>query len=111
MHILLESWPEIRYLRELPERQIRSYIDRAAPQMIDCLHQIVLNLLYSGAEKNGISLSTAHIKKLKKHKNHMVKLAKTTNKKKQRKLLKKGGMVLELLTVLSSVIATLAATL
>ena len=75
--------------------------------VIECLFQVALNLVYGSKARNGIELSPVHLKVLKKHKRALMKLIKTKKPSLQRKLLK-GGAAIALLSVLASVIASLA---
>ena len=107
MDIVTECLPELRYLLSLSKSQSRKYIQQASPMVIECLFQVALNLVYGSKARNGIEVSPAHLKTLKKHKRTLMKLIRTKKPSLQRKLLK-GGAAVALLTVLASVIATLA---
>ena len=110
MHILVECLSELRYLGSLRGRRLSKYIHTASKRLIDCIQQIALNILYSN--KNGLNIKKSHLKKLKKHKKQLIKLVHTKNHTKKRQILKKqGGMILEMLSILSTVIASLAAAL
>ena len=63
------------------------------------------------SHRTGMSIKPKDLKKLKPHKKSLVSLIHFKNHKKKRKILKKGGVVLGLLSVLATVIASLAAAL
>ena len=91
MKIVLKCLPELRYIRGLSEKQRQKYMREASPRLTECLYQIALNLVYSVSDYNGITLSTAHVQHLKKHKKSLISLIKTKNHKNRKKVLKKGG--------------------
>ena len=107
----MECLPELRYIRGLSERQRQKYMREASPRLTECLYQIALNLVYSGSDYNGIALSAVHVQRLKKHKKSLTSLIKTKSHQSRKKVLKKGGVIVELLSVLAGVIATLVAAL
>ena len=109
MHILVECLSELRYLGSLRGKKLVKYIHNASKRLIDCLQQIALNILFS--HRTGMSIKPKDLKKLKPHKKSLVSLIHSKNHKKKRKILKKGGVVLGLLSVLATVIASLAAAL
>lgn len=110
MHILVECLSELRYLGSLRGKKLSKYIHKASKRLIDCIQQIALNILYSN--KNGLNIKKSRLKKLKKHKKELIKLVYTKNHTKKKQILKKkGGMVLEMLSILATVIASLAAAL
>ena len=111
MQLVLKCLPELRDIRGLSEQQRQKNMREASPRLTECLFQIALNLVYSGSDYNGIALSTAHVQRLKKHKKSLTSLIKTKSHQKRKKVLKKGGVIVELLSVLAGVIATLVAAL
>ena len=111
MHLLIATLPELRYVKGLTEKQRKKYLKGASPQLVECFYQIGLNFLYAGKDTNGIMLEPAHIKRLKKHKKSLISLVRAQNSKTKRKHILKGGFALELLSLLSVVIASLASAL
>ena len=111
MDILTDCLPELRYLLSLSKAQSRKYLNKASPKLIECLFQVALNLVYASKEGNGLTLLPHHISPLKKHRSTLLKLVKSRQISHRRKLLKKGGSATALLTVLASVIASLASML
>ena len=111
MEIVSECLPEIRYFLNLSKSQSKKYLAEASPKFIECLYQITINLLYGHKVKNGLTLNAHHVKQLKRHKKTFLKLVKTKRPSHQRKLLQKGGSSIALLSVLASVISSLASVL
>ena len=110
MHILVECLSELRYLGSLRGKKLRNYIHSASKRLIECLSQIALNILYS--HLNGFNIKKAQLKKLQKHKKSLLNLVHTKKHKKKKNILKKkGGMILEMLSILATVIGSLAAAL
>ena len=109
MHILVECLPALRYVQTLKNGRLKSYLNRCSPRILDCLQQIALNILFS--HKNGMKIKKEKIKRLKRHKKDLIRLVHSTDINKKRQILKKGGLVLGLLTVMGSVIAALAASI
>ena len=103
---------ELRFIGSLKGKRLVDYIKNdASPQIIKCLREIALNILYS--HTNGMKIQKKQLNKLKKHKKNLIELSKTEHLPKQKKILirNKGGAVIGMLTVLASVIASLAAAL
>ena len=111
MQLIIATLPELRYVRGLTEKQRQKYLKNASAQLVECFFQIGLNFLYADQNTNGITLKPVHIKRLKKHKKSLLSLVNTKNLKQRRKVLLKGGFALELLSLLSVVIASLASAL
>ena len=108
MKILKECMPQLRYMGSLNKKALIKYIDTSHPRVIRCLYEIALNILFS--HKNGLKISKKQLKPLKKHKKALLALVKTSELLKRKKILKKGGLVIGLLTVMATVITALAAT-
>lgn len=112
MHILEECFSELRYIGSLKGSRLINYIKKeASPKIIKCLQEIAINILYS--HTNGMKIKKNELKKLKRHKKNLIDLTKTDHVPTQKKILvkQKGGAILGMLSVLASVIASLAATL
>ena len=110
MHILEECLSELRYAGSLKGQKLINYIkNEASPKTIKCLQEIAINILYS--HTNGMNIKKSQLKKLKRFKKNMIDLTKTDHLPTQKKILakNKGGAVLGMLSVLASVIASLAA--
>ena len=110
MDILTRYLPELSHIQSLPKSKVGKYIKKAKPGLIECLAQIALNIVYASQISNGLPVKPHHAKKLSKYKKPLLSLVKTKATAKRKRLLK-GGLVLELLTVLSAVIASLASIL
>lgn len=108
MDLVTDCLPEIRYFLSLSKLKSQKYIKEASPKFIECLRQIAINIVYGGKHTNGLDISPAHVKPLKKHKSTLLQLTKTKKPSAHRRLLKKGGVAVALLAVLGSVIGTLA---
>jgi len=112
MHIVVICAPHLKHLGSLRGSELTKAISKTPPKVIDCLHQIGLNFLYS--DLSGIKAKKSHIKrKLAPHKKELIKLAHSKSRKQQRQILKRrgGGLAVSLLTLLSSVILAVAAAL
>ena len=73
MEHLKRCIPELRYLKvQLDLQQRDEYVKASKPELINCLVQVVLNLMY--ANKNGLPLTQTHIELLKPFKNIMKKI-------------------------------------
>ena len=108
MDLLKECLPEFRYLLTLSKPQSHKYLSKAPLKLIKCLYHVALNIVYGGKETNGFDIQPDHVKSLKKHRQTLLRLVKTKKPSLQRRLLKRGGAGVALLTVLATVIATLA---
>ena len=102
--------PELSAIQRMSKVQVQKYIKKAKPGLIECLAQIALNLVFSSQIQNGLRLKPAHVKRLKKYKKPLLSLVRTKATAKRKRLLK-GGLILEMLTVLGAVIASLASIL
>ena len=110
MQIIIDNLPELRYLQTLPKAQAKKYLEKASKKLTRCFYEIALNLVYSGKNRNGLALNPSHKRKLKKFKRPLMKLIKTKSHPIRKKLLK-GGLAIQLLSVMSAVIASLASIL
>ena len=110
MHILISLLPELRYIQTLTKRQADKYLKKASKELTKCFFEIALNLVYSGRNRNGLPLSAGHVRKLKKFKRPLMKLVKSKSHNSRKKHLK-GGLAIQLLSVMSAVIASLASIL
>ena len=91
MDDLKRSLPELRYVfHHLKKNERVDYIRTASAGLIECLNQIIINLLYS--HKNGMNLTSSQIKKLKPHKSVMKKFISTKSFSVKRKLLKNSAL-------------------
>lgn len=109
MDLLKECLPEFRYLLTLSKPQSQKYLTKASPKLIKCLYHVALNIVYGGKDTNGLDIRPEHVKPLKKHRQNLLRLVNTKKTSLQRRLLKRGGAAVALLTVLATVIGTLAA--
>lgn len=99
-----------RHLGSLKGRSLNKAIDKLPPHAIRCLWEIAVNFIFS--PYNGLRIYKNLIKKKTlKHKKTLLKLIKTNQLKKQRKILKSGGVSLALLSLLATVIASVASIL
>jgi hypothetical protein len=110
MEVLLECLPELQFISSLSEKEVDKYIRTAHPRVINCLWEITLNLVYSKEIPNGLKVGPLHVKRLSKYKRPLKALIKARNTRQRKKLLR-GGVVIQLLSVLAGVIATIASLL
>ena len=102
MECLKQTLPELRYLYYHMNRKERNeYIQSASPKLMQCLNEIVINLLYS--HKNGLNLSKNELKKLSPYKNAMKKIVLSKSVSAKRKLLKNSLLEILLSTILAIV--------
>ena len=86
MDSLLQNLPEIRYLYyHLNNRKRSNYVKYGSKALVDTLANVALNLVFSN--KNGIKLSAAQIKTLKKQKKALMRLILAKTVETKRKLL------------------------
>ena len=83
---------------------------KASKDLTKCFFESALNIVYSGSKRNGVALTAGHMRKLKKFKRPLMKLVKSKSHKSRKKHLK-GGIAIQLLSVMSAVIASLASIL
>ncbi len=94
-------------LLSLKGRALQRAVDKLPSHTIRCLHRIAINLVFS--PYNGFRIRSDLIKKkLFPHKRILLKLIKERQRQKQRKILRKGGISLTILSLLAAVIASVA---
>ena len=112
MHIVSLCAPQLRHLGSLKGRHLTKALSKTSNKVIDCLYQIGLNFLFN--DLSGIKAKKKDIKKkLTSHKKDLIKLAHSKSRKKKRQILMRrgGSLTISLLSLLSTVIAAVAATL
>lgn len=100
---------KFRILGSLKGKKLEKAIESAPSHLIKCLYELSLNLVYS--PYNGFRLYKKLIKKkIKPFETIILRLIKSKRRSDQRKLLKKGGggVTLAILSLLSSIIASVA---
>lgn len=107
MKIVKKCLGELRYLQSLKKKKRDVYIKNASDTILECLKQVALNELY--AKYNKLPVGPKEIKILKPYKKTLLKLIQAKTEEEKRKHLLRGGVVTAILTVLGSIIATLAA--
>lgn len=81
--------PVLYYLAKCKQPAANSIIQKAEPELIDCVSDICHNIL-----KGNAKLSTTQKQKLSKYKQQIRKIAnKTTTRRQKRKLIQKGGFL------------------
>ena len=94
-------------LLSLRGKALQRAIDKLPNHTIRCLYRIAVNLVFS--PYNGLRTHSDLIKKkIFPHKKILLKLIKERQRGKQRKLLKKGGITIAILSLLAAVIASVA---
>ena len=94
-------------LLTLRGKALQRAVDKLPAHSIRCLHRVAINLVFS--PYNGFRIRSDLIKKkLFPHKKILLKLIKERQRQKQRKILRKGGISLTILTLLAAVIASVA---
>ena len=102
MEVLKQCLPELRHvLYDLDADEREVYIKNASPLIIQCINEIVINLLYS--HKNGIKLNRIQLDRLRNHQTQMKKYVLTKTVMKKRKLLK-NNLLTDLLTTIIEVV-------
>lgn len=112
MELVQKCLQKFRWLGSLQGKKLEKAINQLPDHAIRCLYELSLNLVFS--PYNGFRLHKTLIKKkIQPFKNTILKLIKTKKRKQQRKLLRKGGggVTLALLSLLSTVIASVASML
>ena len=94
-------------LLSLRGKDLQKYINKLPNHAIKCLHRIAINLVFS--PYNGFRIHSNFIKKkIQPHKKILLKLIRERQRQRQRKLLKRGGATLAILSLLAAVIASVA---
>ena len=111
MELVKKCKNHLKFIGSLRGKQLEEYIKKkASSQVIKCLYQLALNYVFSP-----YNLFHKHKKiikkKTQKHKKDLLKLIRTKKQKDQRKILKKGGLSLTLIALLSTVFASLVSVL
>ena len=100
---------KFRYLGSLKGKQLERAIQKLPAHVIRCLYELSLNLVF--APYNGFRVYQKLIKKkIKPFEVIILRLIRSKRRSQQRKLLKKGGggVTLAILSLLSTVIASVA---
>ena len=100
MDCLKRNLPELRYiLLHVSLSQKRNYLKTASPDLMTCINEIIINLLFS--HKNGIELTASQKKKLQQHKVALKKFIVTNKISEKRKLLTGKAIDAVLSTIVS----------